>query len=731
VTAPAAGATVSATITVTAGASDNVGVAGVQFQLDGANYGAEDSTAPYSTSWNTSAVADGDHTLTAVARDAAGNVTTSTAVVIHVVNTAAPPPPGAGLAAGYPGDVGIETNPNVIFVERFNESSVSNVFGRWSDVLNGSAMSLSTDAPAGSPVGKSLTIPWSSGNTGGHLYRRLPQAVDDTLYVRYYVKYPANGSYDHTGIWMGGNNPAVDWPNPQAGTKPAGNDRFIAAAEQNELNRFDHYNYWMGMHLSGDGSYWGNYLLNNPAVQATPDQWMCVEHMVKLNAPVTASNGEHAIWINGTKVSHLGQGFPSGSWTGGIFTQGGGSLFPGFQWRNSTSLNLNWIWLQVYATSGSGNLKYAHVVAAKSYIGCLASGGGTPDTTPPLTALSAPTAGATVSGTVAIAADASDNVGVAGVQFKLNGINVGAEDTTAPYSVSWNTTAAANGSHTLTAVARDSSGNLTTSGARTVTVSNTSSEPALFTSNWDTATGTSSAAVTDGGRWPNYWEFNGGSSVQLMSVVPDGPNGHNALRVQQRGSTYAANVQIDNLLPQSQDFYLRYYMKNTDTSSAGDHVVTADTYNYANLTYMRKVGGPTSWNFVISMYGCGYTYPIGHWGPAVSLANGQWYRFEYFVDYIDATHVRVHPRVYDANGALVLSDADFRQSDFGGAAWGGRSDWTLASYYAAGHSFCVNPSWVNDFGFGNNGQFGAADTGQYWYFGAVEVRTDRWPGPVQ
>jgi hypothetical protein len=54
-----------------------------------------------------------------------------------------------------------------------------------------------------------------------------------------------------------------------------------------------------------------------------------------------------------------------------------------------------------------------------------------------------------------------------------------------------------------------------------------------------------------------------------------------------------------------------------------------------------------------------------------------------------------------------------------------------ASYYAAGHSFCVDPGWMNDFGLGNNGQQGASDTGQYWYFSAVEIRTDRWPGAVQ
>ena len=63
-----------------------------------------------------------------------------------------------------------------------------------------------------------------------------------------------------------------------------------------------------------------------------------------------------------------------------------------------------------------------------------------PDTTAPTVSLTAPAAGATVSGTVTVTATASDNVGVAGVQFKLDGTSLGAEDTAAPYSVSWDTT---------------------------------------------------------------------------------------------------------------------------------------------------------------------------------------------------------------------------------------------------------------------------------------------------
>src|SRR5204863_431507 len=73
---------------------------------------------------------------------------------------------------------------------------------------------------------------------------------------------------------------------------------------------------------------------------------------------------------------------------------------------------------------------------------------------------------------LAVSATASDNVGVVGVQFKLDGANLGAEDTATPYSVTWNTTTVANGSHTLTAVARDAAGNTATATSVTVTVNN-------------------------------------------------------------------------------------------------------------------------------------------------------------------------------------------------------------------------------------------------------------------
>ncbi len=97
------------------------------------------------------------------------------------------------------------------------------------------------------------------------------------------------------------------------------------------------------------------------------------------------------------------------------------------------------------------------------------------DTTPPSVSVTTPTDGSTATGIATITATASDGVGVVGVQFKLDSTTtIESEDTTNPYSVSWDSTAASNGSHTLSAVAHDAAGNYATSTV-TVTVSNTSS----------------------------------------------------------------------------------------------------------------------------------------------------------------------------------------------------------------------------------------------------------------
>ncbi len=143
-----------------------------------------------------------------------------------------------------------------------------------------------------------------------------------------------------------------------------------------------------------------------------------------------------------------------------------------------------------------------------------------PDNTPPTVSITSPASGATVSGTITITATASDNRGVAGVQFQLDGANGGGEDTTAPYSAPWDTTTASNGAHTLTAVARDTAGNWTTSSPVTVTVSNAPPPPPSAVQHFEE----SDASVSLSPGWiqsdPNFdwYGWSGGFSVH--SVAP-------------------------------------------------------------------------------------------------------------------------------------------------------------------------------------------------------------------
>ena len=105
------------------------------------------------------------------------------------------------------------------------------------------------------------------------------------------------------------------------------------------------------------------------------------------------------------------------------------------------------------------------------------------DTTPPTTSITAPVNGATVSGTVTVSANASDNVGVTKVEFYLDGTTLLATDTTSPYSISWNTTTTSNGAHNLTGKAFDAANNSTTSTPVNVTVNNTPAGDLIATFN--------------------------------------------------------------------------------------------------------------------------------------------------------------------------------------------------------------------------------------------------------
>jgi hypothetical protein len=152
---------------------------------------------------------------------------------------------------------------------------------------------------------------------------------------------------------------------------------------------------------------------------------------------------------------------------------------------------------------------------------------GTPDITLPNVSLSAPADGATVSGaSVPVSATASDNIGVAGVQFQLDGVNLGGEDTSSPYSVNWDTTSASNGTHALTAIARDTSNNTRTSSAVIVTVANVAFNFSVTTGGAVSATRGSAVnnsitvTLVSGSSQPATYSASGLPSGASYSVTP-------------------------------------------------------------------------------------------------------------------------------------------------------------------------------------------------------------------
>jgi hypothetical protein len=138
-TDPIDGSTVSGTVTVTANASDDNGVTGVEFFVDGTSIGS-DTTAPYSASWSTSGYSDGSHTVSATASDAISQ-TGSDSVEVTVSNA-----PALDIHVGdLDGSIGtVRKNWNAavtITVHNTDEAPVQNVTvaGSWSGGTSGSS----------------------------------------------------------------------------------------------------------------------------------------------------------------------------------------------------------------------------------------------------------------------------------------------------------------------------------------------------------------------------------------------------------------------------------------------------------------------------------------------------------------------------------------------------------------------------------------------------------------
>jgi subtilisin family serine protease len=141
---------------------------------------------------------------------------------------------------------------------------------------------------------------------------------------------------------------------------------------------------------------------------------------------------------------------------------------PAFSWDTTTCTNGTHTSLaKAYDAAGNTGTSASVTVTVQNPVR---------DTTPPTVSVTAPVAGATVSGMITVNINASDNVGVTKVEWYIDGSLAGSTTNT-PASFSWKTTGASNGSHIVQAKAYDAAGNVGVSSLVTVTVQNALKAP--------------------------------------------------------------------------------------------------------------------------------------------------------------------------------------------------------------------------------------------------------------
>jgi len=255
----------------------------------------------------------------------------------------------------------------------------------------------------------------------------------------------------------------------------------------------------------------------------------------------------------------------------------------------------------------------------------------------------------------------------------------------------------------------------------------------VFQSNWSAATGTDDSAVLDGGKWDNYY-CAPSVRAQVLSVVSGAPHGWtltpNVMQVTNSGGSFCGKVANQNAIPTTGSYYLRVYVRVTGASGNGNsnHSMSLNgTGDYqAALWAVSEPNNGNTYAPRLRLYENVGGSPHGYGGP--TLTQGQWYRFEWHVEYYDPANplrARIWPRVYDMAGTLVGDASAYRSYAEGPAR-------TLAQDYAAGAYLPVRSrDLARILAMGYEGNTFNDNLAARWYFAGVEARTDRFPGPIQ
>lgn len=256
-----------------------------------------------------------------------------------------------GLAAKYPGDAGIERDPDVLFVESFETESWRKT---WQEISHPASKEIESDPKLVLAGRQALRLPFTpeAGDTGAGWMNYWWDGSDE-VFLRYYFRLSKGGDWRNNKLLqLHGHQRGVRY-GPGAGKRPTGLDTVcsgtrVGGDQGPPWTRVMLYTYWPGQ--KGD---WGDNVMPNQGVQPAiqEEAWTCYEVMVKMNE-VGKQNGEQRLWIDGKLVIEQ----------------------TGLEWRKTDKLVLNTIMISTNTSQppkpGQKRTVWIDgVVLAKRYIG--------------------------------------------------------------------------------------------------------------------------------------------------------------------------------------------------------------------------------------------------------------------------------------------------------------------------------------------------------------------------
>ncbi len=401
---PAAGSTVSDSITVAAAASAVNPISNIQFKLDGINLRAPVSAAPYQVTLDTRTLVNGPHTLAAVATDSLGNTGTAS-ITISVSNVVAA--------------------PSLSITSPLNQASVSGT------------VNIVASTGGGLPI-SSVQFKLDNTNLGAPLAAAVYQVSLNTTTL-------TNGAHTIAAVATDSGGRTAT-----ASITVNVNNQIAITCPSPAVNSFT------GCYYK-DTSFTALQLVRaDPQINfdwglSSPDPSLPIDYFsVRWQGNFALTAGSYKFTLTSDDGSRL--------YIDGNLVLDGWGVHAATTYTKTLSL-----------TSGVHLIRIDYVEQTQR---AMVSLNWAAAASAPVVSITAPVAGAQLSGTVKLAASATSTIGITGLQFQVDGAAVGTRLTATPYTYLLDTTQFAKGVHTLSATGTDRAGASTTSVPFSVTIDN-------------------------------------------------------------------------------------------------------------------------------------------------------------------------------------------------------------------------------------------------------------------